>query len=94
MAGVTLVYDGYPLCLIAMRFAHRNQVPFLSVNTVVHELMHAFFGDIFVAKPKWYQAGGREWRNDSYATRLWLLHEGSAIRDGVREFLARVARRP
>jgi hypothetical protein len=92
LAGVTLIYDGYPLCLIAMRYARPNQVPFLSVNTVVHELLHAFFGDIFVARPKWYQASGREWRTDSYATRLWLFHEGAAIRDAAREFLARLNR--
>jgi hypothetical protein len=92
LAGVTLVYDGYPLSLIAMRFAHGNQFPFLSVNTVVHELMHAFFGDIFVARPKWYRAGGGEGRSDAYATRLWLFHDGAAVRDAARGFVERVKR--
>lgn len=92
LAGVTLVYDGYPLSLIAMRFAHANQAPFFSVNTVVHELMHAFFGDIFVARPKWYQAGGREWRSDWYASRLWLFHDGAAVREAARAFVARAGR--
>jgi hypothetical protein len=92
LVGVTTVYDGYPLSLIAMRYAHGNQVPFLSVNTVVHELLHAVLGDIFVKRPKWYQAGGREWRIDWYASRLWMFHEGAAVRDASREFVARVAR--
>lgn len=94
LAGVTLLYDRYPLCLIAMRYAHGNQAPFLSVNTVVHEMLHAVMGDIFVSSPTWYQAGGREWRIDGYASRLWLFHDGGAIRDGVRSFLARIGRSP
>jgi hypothetical protein len=93
LAGVTTIYDGYPICLIAMRYARGNQVPFLSVNTVVHELLHALLGDVFVARPKWYQSVGREWRIDSYASRLWLFHDATAFREAARAYVARVARR-
>jgi hypothetical protein len=94
LPGVTLVYDGYPLSLIAMRFAHGNQFPYFSVNTIVHELMHAFFGDIFVAHPKWYQPATREWRADSQATNLWMFHQSTAIREAAQQYLARVAQLP
>lgn len=90
LPGVTTIYDGYAVSVIAMRFAHGNQVPFLSVNTVVHELLHAILGDIFVRRPKWYQSGGRESRIDWYATRLWLFHDGSAIRDAAPALVSRL----
>jgi hypothetical protein len=54
-------------------------MPFLSVNTCVHELLHALLQDIFVSRPKWYQSGGREFRIDWYASGLWLFHDGAAI---------------
>ncbi len=53
LAGVSTVQDGYPVCLIALRYAHGNQAPFLSVNTCVHELLHALMQDIFVSRPTW-----------------------------------------
>jgi hypothetical protein len=59
VAGVTTLYEGYHVCVIALRYAHGNQVPFVAVNTCVHELLHALLEDIFAGPPKWYQAGGR-----------------------------------
>jgi hypothetical protein len=94
LAGVTLLYDGYPLSLIAMRFAHGNQFPYFSVNTVVHELLHAFFGDIFVPHPNWYQPASGEWRADSQATNLWLFHQSASIRAAAEAYLKRVAQLP
>jgi len=94
LPAVTLLYDGYPLSLIAMRFAHASRFPYFSVNTVVHELMHAFFGDIFVAHPTWYQPATREWRADSQATNLWLFHQSAAIRAAAQQYLTRVAQLP
>jgi len=41
LAGVSALWDGYPICMIALRYAHGNQIPFLSVNTCVHEILHA-----------------------------------------------------
>ena len=90
LAGVTTVSDGYHVCVIALRYAHGNQIPFLSVNTCTHELLHALLQDVFVRNPKWYQADGREFRIDWYATRLWLFHDGSAIRESAQAYLDRL----
>jgi len=90
LAGVSTFYDGYPVCMIALRNAHGNQIPFLSVNTCVHELLHALLQDIFVRRGKWYQSGGREFRIDWYATCLWLFHDGAAIRQSAQVCLDRL----
>jgi hypothetical protein len=88
--GVTTLYDGYHVCMVALRYAHGNQIPFLSVNTCVHELLHALFQDVFVSRPKWFQAGGREFRIDWYATCLWLFHDGAAVRKSAQAYLDRL----
>ena len=90
LAGVTALWEGYPVCLIALRYAHGNQVPFLSVNTCVHELLHALLQDIFVKRPQWYQSGGREFRIDWEASCLWLFHDGAAIRQSAQVCLDRL----
>jgi hypothetical protein len=90
LAGVTTINDGYHLCLIALRYAHGHQVPFLSVNTCVHELLHALMRDVFITDPSWFQNGRREFRIDSYATLLWLFHDGAAVRESARTYLARL----
>ena len=90
LSGVTTIYEGYHLCLISLRYAHGNQVPFLSVNTCVHELLHALMQDVFVNHPSWFQSGRREFRIDSYATLLWLFHDGSAIRKSARPYVDRL----
>ena len=89
-SGVTTRYDGYHICLIAMEEAHGNQVPYLSVNTCVHELLHALLGDVYVKRESWYQAGWREFRTDWYATRLWLFGDGAALRVLAAEYLNRL----
>jgi hypothetical protein len=89
-AGVTTIHDGYHICLIALQYAHGDQVPFVSVNTCVHEILHALLQDVFVNHPKWYQAGGREFRTDWFATRLWLFHDGAAIQKSARTYLDRL----
>jgi hypothetical protein len=88
--GVTTIYQGYHICLIALRYAHGDQAPFLSVNTCVHELLHALLQDIFLKPPKWYRAGEREFQIDWYATRLWLFHEGGAVRKSGEAYLDRL----
>ena len=90
LAGVTALYQGYHVCVIALSYAHGHQVPFLSVNTCVHELLHALLQDIFVSRPKWFQTGEREFRADWYATRLWLFHDGTAIRQSAQAYLVRL----
>lgn len=87
LPGVSTIFEGYHLCMIALRYAHGHQVPFLSLNTCVHELLHALMQDIFVSKPTWYQTGEREFRIDSYATGLWLFHDGAAIRKSAQTYV-------
>ena len=90
LAGVTTIHEGYHVCLIALRYAHGNQAPYISVNTCVHEMLHALLGDIFLKAPPWYRAGWREFRVDWYATRLWLFHDGAAIRESGEVYLRRL----
>jgi len=90
VAGVTTLHEGYHLCVIALAYAHGHQVPYLSVNTCVHELLHAFLQDIFVSRPKWYQAGEREIRADWYATRMWLFQDGAVVRKAAEAYVRRL----
>ncbi|HUI55183.1 MAG TPA: hypothetical protein VLY04_09435 [Bryobacteraceae bacterium] len=86
-SGVTTRYDGYDLCVIALNFAHGNQIPLLSLNTCVHELLHALLHDIFEKHPAGVAGQTREFRIDWYATRLWLFHDGAAIREAARTYV-------
>ncbi len=90
LAGATTLDRGYPICLVALRYAHGNRAPFLSVNTCVHEILHALLLDIFIARPSALQAGEREYRIDWHATRLWILHDGAAIRLSAQSYLNRL----
>jgi len=91
LPGVTTVFEGCHLSMIALRYAHGNQVPFLSLNTCVHEMLHALLQDVYVTRPKWYQSGSREFRVDYHATLLWLFHDGAAVRESARSYLKRLA---
>jgi len=90
LAGVTTIHEGYHLCLIALSHAHGHQIPFLSINTCVHELLHALLQDIFESRPTRFKAGRREFEIDWHATRLWLFHDGAAIRESARIYLSRL----
>jgi len=89
-AGVTTLWEGYHVCMIAMQYAHTNQVPWISTNTCTHELLHAILGDIFIGHPSWYQGGERELRTDWVATRLWLFPRAADLRGSARAYLARL----
>lgn len=91
LGGLTTQYDGYHLCVIAMKHAHGNQAPFVSVNTCVHELLHVLLHDIYTPRPSGWAGRQREWRVDWYATRLWLFGDGAAIRASAKEYLRRSA---
>lgn len=80
LAGASTLWEGHCVCVIALRYAHVHRVPFLSVNTCVHELLHVLLGDVFLSPPNWFQSGGREFRIDWYATRMWLFQDGAAVR--------------
>jgi hypothetical protein len=90
ITGITTLYRGYHLCVVALRRAHGHQIPFLSVNTCVHELLHALLNDIFESRPKGFFGKARELRVDLYATDLWLLHRGRDIRQQATAYLARL----
>jgi hypothetical protein len=90
LAGVSTIHDGYHISMIALRYAHRNQIAFLSVNTCLHEILHVLLQDIFLKAPKWYQSGGREARVDYYATRLWLFRDGDEVRKSGEDYLRRL----
>jgi hypothetical protein len=93
LAGVTVLYRGYHVCMVALAEAHGNQIPFLSVNTCVHEILHALMHDIFEARPGGIHGQARELRIDWYATELWLFHAGAGIREPARTYLELLARR-
>jgi hypothetical protein len=93
LSGVTTRYRGYHLCVLALNHAHGHQIPFLSINTCLHELLHALLQDIFESRPKGWLGEAREFRIDLYATRLWLLHDGAAIRKAAHAYLERLRSR-
>src|SRR4051812_11328980 len=84
LAGLTTVWQGYHVCVIALEYAHRNRIPFVAVNTCEHELLHAIMQDIFESRPAGLAGEAREMRIDAYATRLWLFHEGADVRESAR----------
>jgi hypothetical protein len=88
--GVTTLYRGHHLCLIAMHQANRHRVPLIGVNTVVHELLHALLLDIFEPRPGGASGQAREFRVDWLATRLWLFHAGGGIRESARQYVERL----
>jgi hypothetical protein len=92
LCGVTLRYRGCHLCMIALDRAHGFQLPLLSVNTCTHELLHVLLLDIFEGRPEGLAGQAREFRIDWYATRLWLFHDGAAIRGMTRNYLSRLSR--
>ena len=76
--------------MVALDYAHGHQIPFLAVNTCVHELLHVLLQDIFEVHPKGLPGYEREFRIDWYATRLWLFHDGAAIRKSAQTYLDRL----
>jgi len=87
LSGVTTRYEGYDLCMIALDSAHCHQIPLVSVNTCVHELLHALLRDILEAHPQGLAGAARELRIDWHATRLWLFHDGADIRKAAVPYL-------
>ncbi|HEY1336553.1 MAG TPA: hypothetical protein VGF59_03545 [Bryobacteraceae bacterium] len=90
LAGVTTRWEGFHVCLIALNNAHSDQIPFFSVNTCVHELLHALLQDIFANRPNGVSGQEREARIDWYGTLMWLFHDGAAVRASARAYLERL----
>jgi len=89
-SGIAVRYEGYDICLIALDFAHGDQVPFFSVNTCVHEMLHAVLGDIYQKRPAGVAGQMREVRIDWYATRLRLFHSGAFVRESARKYVEKL----
>ena len=90
LSGITTRYRGRHLCMIAVHRAHCHQVPLLSVNTCVHELLHAMLLDIYEWRPTGWAGQAREARVDWYATGLWLFRDGAAIRRSAQVYAERL----
>lgn len=90
ISGTTTTYERHHICVIALRYAHPHQIPFLSVNTCVHELLHVLMLDVFQPQSKGVSRGMREFRIDALATRLWLFHDGAAIRKSAQVYAQRL----
>ena len=90
LAGVTTRHEAFHVCLIATRQAHAHRIPFIAVNTCVHELLHALMLDIFESRPPGWYGQARELMIDVYATRLWLFGDGAAIRQSAQAYLDRL----
>ncbi len=88
--GVTTLHQGFHLCMVAVHFAHGHQMPFVSVNTCLHELLHALCLDIFENRPGGAEGAWREFRIDTLATRLWLFRDGVRIRILAEEYARRL----
>lgn len=89
LGGVTTRWEGYDVCVISLAHAHGHQIPFVSVNTCVHELLHVLLNDVRENRPEGLAGDMRELRTDWYATRLWLFSEGAFIRESASKYLRR-----
>ena len=94
LAGLSTVWQGYDVCVIALEYARPNRIPFVAVNTCEHELLHAILQDIFESRPAGLAGEAREVRIDAYATRLWLFHEGADVRESARAYIDRLRSGP
>lgn len=89
VTGVATRYEGYELCVVALDSAHCHQIPLLSVNTCIHELLHVLLDDTSGSRPKGWEGEARELRIDWLATRLWLFHDGAVIRRASEAYVRR-----
>lgn len=90
LSGVSTRYQGFPRCVIALDHAHGHRIPFFSVNTCVHELLYVFLQDIYENRPKELEGETREARVDLYATKIWLVHDGGAVRKAAESYVTRL----
>jgi hypothetical protein len=90
VAGTATIHEGYHLSLISMKNAYPNRIPFLAVNTLVHELLHVFGGDIFVRPTGLLRGKDREAMVEWQATRLWLFDDVTGIKESARTYVTRL----
>lgn len=94
LAGVTTMYRGHAMCMIAIARAHGHRIPFVATNTCTHEMLHAVLGDVFENRPAGWRGQARESRMDAVATGLWFGWRDGGVRAGAGEFLGRVGGHP
>lgn len=90
VAGMTARYEHFHVCTIALRYAHGHQIPYLSLNTCVHEFLHALMQNIFEPQANGASAGVKEFRIDALATRLWIFKDGGEVRRSAEVYLRRL----
>jgi hypothetical protein len=83
LSGVAMSYRGFEMCVLALNRAHGHLIPLISVNSCIHELLHVLLRDTSGKRPAGLLGEAREFRIDYFATRLWLLHDGAAIREAT-----------
>jgi hypothetical protein len=86
LRGVAFRYSGCDTILIALNYAVRHQVPFFSINTCEHEMLHVFLGDIFEKPPGGVKGQWREYRIEGYGSRMWLFHAAAYVKEGARKY--------
>jgi hypothetical protein len=87
VAGVATVYEGYHLTLISILASHGNRVPFLHVNTLVHELIHMFFEDFYLPREGRLSGQAHEHVIDWHATRMWLFSDDGAVKQSAFQYI-------
>ena len=92
VSGVSSLYRGHHMCMVALSRANAHQAPFFSVNSCLHELLHVLLGDIVEPPPDGVHRQMRELQVDSVSTNLWLFGAGGALRESTRACLARLRR--
>ena len=60
------------LAVVALKDAYPNRLPFVAVNTMVHELLHVIRGDIFLRRGGLLNGADHEAAVDWQATQLWI----------------------
>lgn len=93
LQGAAARVEGFDLCLVPLNEAHPHQVPFLSVNTCVHEILHILLDDVAESRPGAVRGLAREVRVDFHATRLWLFGEGAEIQRAAQAYAGRLGAR-
>ena len=79
------------LSVISIGNAHGNRVPYVAVNTIVHELLHVLLGDVYAGRPGWWETRRREIRVDWQATDMWLWNDATGVRAEAPRYLARLS---
>ena len=90
LGGISTIYEGCHLSVASMQLAHGFRIPFFSVNTLVHELLHLFLQDVFTPSGGLWNTHSHESRVDWYATRMWLFRDGAAVRESARQYVRRL----